>query len=137
MDLPLEQAPPVSNRRRYAGWAMSGLVILFCAMDAGGKLAVPELMIANSPPLGLPADAGFMRLLGVILAIVTALYAWKRTSFLGAILLTAYLGGAVATHLRVGSPLATHTLFAVYLGVLAWGGLWLRDARLRALLPFA
>ncbi|HEV2567736.1 DoxX family protein [Sphingomonas sp.] len=137
MDTTVEQTMPRVGKARWAGWAMSGIVILFCAMDAGGKLAVPELMIANSPPLGLPETAAFMRLLGAILAISTLLYAWKRTSFLGAILLTAYLGGAVATHLRVGSPLATHTLFAVYLGLLAWGGLWLRDARLRALLPFA
>jgi hypothetical protein len=137
MDLAVEQAAPPSNTRRWTGWVMSGVVILFCTMDAGGKLIVPELMIANSPPLGLPAEAGFMRLLGAILAIATALYTWKRTSFLGAILLTAYFGGAVATHLRVGSPPATHTLFAVYLGLLAWGGLWLRDARIRALLPLA
>ena len=116
---------------------MSGLVLLFCAIDAGGKLFAPELMIANSPPLGLPETAGFMRLLGVILAMAAALYAWPRTSVLGALLLTAYLGGAVAIHLRVGSPLATHTLFGVYLGLLVWGGLWLRNARVRALLPFA
>lgn len=58
------------------------------------------------------------------------------TSVLGAILLTGYLGGAVATHLRVGSPLLTHTLFGVYLGLFVWGGLFLRDARLRALIPF-
>ena len=134
MDLAIEQPTPPSNAPRWAGLAMSGLVILFCAMDAGGKLAVPELMIANSPPLGLPEDADFMRLLGTILAIATALYAWKRTSFLGALLLTAYLGGAVVTHLRVGSPLFSHTLFGVYLGVLAWAGLWLRDARIRALI---
>lgn len=121
----------------WTGRAMSGLVILFCAMDAGGKLFAPAMMIANSPPLGLPETTAFMRLLGVLLAISAALYAWTRTSVLGAILLTAYLGGAVATHLRVGSPLVTHTLFGVYLGLLVWGGLWLRDARVRALLPIA
>jgi hypothetical protein len=112
-------------------------VILFLAMDAGGKLFVPEMMIANSPPLGLPAEPRFYRVLGTILAIATALYAWPRTAFLGAILVTGYLGGAVASHLRVGSPLLGFTLFGVYLGVIAWGGLWLRDPRIRALMPLA
>ena len=66
----------------------------------------------------------------------TALYAFPRTSVLGAILLTGYLGGAVATHLRVGSPVFSHLLFGVYLGILLWGGLYLRDQRLRAIFPF-
>lgn len=136
MDLAVDTATPVRNDRVWTGRALSGLAILFFAMDAGGKLIAPDLMIANSPPLGLPADAGFMRLLGAILALCTALYALRRTSFLGAVLLTGYLGGAVAIHLRAGSPLVTHTLFAVYLGLFVWGGLWLRDARIRALLPF-
>ena len=116
------------------GWALSGLAIAFLAADAAGKVLVPELMIANSPPLGLPADPGFYRLLGAILAICTALYTWPRTAILGAVLLTGYFGGAIATHLRIDSPLLTHTLFGVYLGLLVWGGLWLRDARVRALI---
>ena len=66
-----------------------------------------------------------------------ALYAWPRTAFLGAILLTAYFGGAIATHVRIGNPLFSHTFFGVYLGIIMWGGLWFRDARLRALLPFS
>lgn len=120
--------------RVRAGIALSGLAILFFAADAAGKLLAPELMIANSPPLGLPEDATFYRLLGAILAVCTALYAWPRTSVLGAVLLTGYLGGAVATHLRVDSPLLSHTLFGVYLGLLLWAGLWLRDQRVRALI---
>ena len=92
-------------------------------------------MIANSPPLGIPADVTFYRELGAILAVCTLLYAWPRTQLLGAVLLTGYLGGAVATHLRVGSPLLSHTLFGVYVGLLVWGGLWLREPRLRALFP--
>jgi len=124
----------MSGRSILAGRVLSGLVILFLAMDAGGKLFAPEAMIANSPPIGLPADPAFYRLLGAILAIATGLYAWPRTAFVGAVLLTGYLGGAIACHLRVGSPLATHTLFGLYLGIVLWGGLWLRDARLRALL---
>jgi hypothetical protein len=124
----------MSKRAILAGRVLSGLVILFLAMDAAGKLIAPDMMIANSPPIGLPADPAFYRLLGVILAIATALYAWPRTAFVGAVLLTGYLGGAIACHLRVGSPLATHTLFGLYLGIALWGGLWLRDDRLRALL---
>lgn len=125
-----------TSRSVLVGRGLSSLAILFLAADAGGKLFVPNLMIANSPPLGLPADPAFYRLLGAILATCTALYAWPRTAALGAVLLTGYLGGAVASHLRVGSPLFGFTLFGVYLGSLAWGGLWLRDPRVRALLPF-
>ena len=125
-------AETLGRTSQRTGWALSGLAIAFLAADAAGKLLAPELMIANSPPLGLPVDPGFYRLLGAILAICTALYAWPRTSILGAVLLTGYFGGAIATHLRIDSPLLTHTLFGVYLGLLIWTGLWLRDARVRA-----
>ena len=121
------------DRMAVAGRILSRLVILALAVDAAGKLFAPEAMIANSPPLGLPANPAFHRVLGGILAICLALYAWPRTAFLGAILLTGYLGGAVATHLRVGSPLWGFTLFGVYLGIVVWGGLYLRNATLRAL----
>ncbi|HEY0629005.1 MAG TPA: DoxX family protein [Sphingomicrobium sp.] len=115
------------------GWGLSILAALFLIADAAGKLIAPETMIAYSPPLGLPAETGFYRLLGAILAICTALYVWPRTAILGAVLLTGYLGGAVATHLRVDSPLFSHTLFGVYLGAMIWGGLWLRNRRVRGL----
>lgn len=125
-------------KRDFAiGWALSGLVILFLAMDAGGKLVAPAAMIAYSPPLGIAPDVNLYRELGLILAICTILYAVPRTAVLGAILLTGYLGGAVAMHFRVGSPLFSYTLFGVYLGALAWGGLWFRDPRVRALIPIA
>ena len=117
----------------WAGRIISALVILFLIADAGGKLLAPAAMIANSPPIGLPAEVGFYRLLGAILLPCVALYAWPRTAPLGAVLVTGYLGGAIACHLRVGSPIFTHTLFGVYVGVLLWLGLWLRDARVRAL----
>ena len=68
--------------------------------------------------------------------VCTLLYAFPRTAVLGAILLSGYLGGAIYVHVRAGSPMLSHTLFGVYLGLLAWGGLWLRDARLRALIPW-
>jgi DoxX-like family len=126
-----------SGRALWTGRILSGVTIALLTMDAGGKLFAPAMMIANSPPLGLPDDPGFYRLLGAILAVCTLLYAIPRTSVLGAILLTGYLGGAVASHLRVGSPLLGFTLFGVYLGLLTWSGLWLRDPRLRALIPLA
>ena len=125
---------PVPKTASRVGIALSTLAILFLAMDAGGKLIAPAAMIAHSPAIGIPADVGFYRLLGAILAVCTALYAWPRTSAFGAILLTGYLGGAVATHLIAGSPVFGFTLFGVYLGGFVWGGLWLRDPRVRALL---
>jgi DoxX-like family len=120
---------------RRAGIGLTVLVGLFLAMDAGGKLFAPKMMIANSPPLGLPNDPAFHRMLGAILALSLALYLIPRTSVLGAILLTGYLGGAVAAHARVGSPLVSHTLFGVYLGTIVWAALWCRLPALRALLP--
>lgn len=120
-----------------AGWGLSGISIIFLAMDAVMKLAAPAMMAANSPPLGWALDAGTFMMLGSILLVSTLLYAIPRTRYLGAVLLTGYLGGTVATHLRIGNPLFSHTLFGVYLGVLVWGGLWLRDTRWRALFPFA
>lgn len=122
-----------SNR---LGWALSGLAIVFLGTDAAAKVLIPALMAAYTPPqLKIPTDPGFYRLLGSILALSTTLYAIPRTAILGALLLTAYLGGAVATHLSAGSPPFSNTLFGVYLGLAVWGGLWLRDSRVRALLP--
>jgi hypothetical protein len=131
-DAPAQRAGTKGSK---VAWGMTGLAIAFLALDAGGKLIAPELMIANSPPLGWPADPNLYRALGAILAICTVLYAFPRTAVLGAVLLTGYLGGAVATHLRVGSPIFSHTLFGIYLGLFVWAGLWLRDARLRAIFP--
>lgn len=129
--------PEALKRDAIIGWTLSGLVLLFLAMDAGGKLIMPAQMIAYSPPLGIAPDVTVYRELGLILAVCALLYAVPRTAVLGAILLTGYLGGAVAMHFRVGSPLFSHTLFGAYLGVLAWGGLWFRDPRVRALIPVA
>ena len=127
-------APPATRSETIVGWILSGLVILFLLMDAGMKLVPIQPVIDTMKLLGWPADPALMRLLGVLTLVPTLLYLWRRTAFIGAILLTAYLGGAVATHVRVGSPLFSHVLFGVYLGLLLWGGLYLRDPRLRALL---
>ncbi|MFM9863035.1 MAG: DoxX family protein [Micropepsaceae bacterium] len=116
------------------GWTMSGLMIAFLLMDATMKLLALPIVLETSAPLGF-VGADMARALGAVLLVATLLYALPPTAVLGAILVTAYLGGAVATHVRVGSPLYTHVLFGVYLGVILWGGLYLRDERLRALIP--
>ena len=127
--------PKQTHVMTIAGWILSGLVILFLLMDAGMKLAAMPIVLQTTADLGWPGDAGMAQTLGAILLAATLLYAFPGTTLLGAILVTAYLGGAVATHVRIGSPLASHILFGVYLGIMLWVGLWLRDPRLRAIFP--
>jgi hypothetical protein len=117
----------------WAGYVLTALVALFMIMDFVMKFM--QLPVVISTPESLGWSASKVVLLGAILLPCTVLYVIPRTSVLGAILITGYLGGAVATHVRIDSPLFSHVLFGVYLGVMAWGGLWLRDARLRALFP--
>jgi hypothetical protein len=121
--------------RRWAGYGLSGLVILFMLMDVAMKLAQLPVVLETTVQLGWPATT--VTSVGLVLLSCTALYAYPRTSVLGAILLTAYLGGAVATHARIGSPLFTHTLFGVYVGFMLWGALYLRNDRLRSLVPYS
>lgn len=128
------QASRAGGRARTIGWVLSGLVIAFLLMDATMKLLALPVVIETNGPLGFPGEA-MARGLGVLLLLCTLLYAAPQTAVLGAILITGYLGGAVATHVRVGDPLFTHILFGVYLGVLLWLGLYLRDTRLRQLVP--
>jgi hypothetical protein len=103
-------------------------------MDATAKLLALPVVLESGKVLGFPG-VNMARALGLILAACTILYAAPRTAVLGAILLTAYLGGAVATHLRAGNPLFSHVLFGVYVGVIVWAGIYLRDPTLRMLLP--
>ena len=132
-EVPGSARSPVSSK---IGWALSGLASLFLGTDAGAKIIVPAMMIAYTPQqLRIPSDPSFYRLLGSILALSTVLYALPRTAVLGALLLTGYLGGAIATNLIAGSPLFSNTLFGAYLGLAVWGGLYLREPRLRPLLP--
>ena len=112
---------------------MAGFAVLFLLFDSIGKLLRLVPVVEGSVRLGYPEGA--VSGIGIILLLCVVAYAVPATSVLGAVLLTGYLGGAVATHLRVGSPLLTHTLFPVYVGALIWGGIYLRDGRLRALLP--
>jgi len=118
---------------KWTGFVLSGLVIAFMAMDVTMKLMQLPIVAETGQQLGWGPETGLP--LGITLLICTVLYAVPQTSVLGAVLLTGYLGGAVATHVRIGSPLFSHVLFGVYLGVILWAGLWCRDARLRALLP--
>jgi hypothetical protein len=123
-----------SGRGRTIGWVLSGLVIAFLLMDATMKLLALPVVLETQEPLGFSGPT-IARGLGVLLLACTLLYAAPQTAVLGAILLTGYLGGAVVTHVRVGDPLFSHILFGVYVGVFLWLGLYLRDPRLRALVP--
>jgi hypothetical protein len=127
------RSAPLSKGRLWTGRIMSGLPALFLLIDAVGKLLRPAPVVETTVQLGYP-ESGLLGL-GIVLLTCTILYLIPRTAVLGAILLTGYLGGAIATHVRVGSPLFSHILFPVYLTVLIWGGLFLRDERLRALIP--
>lgn len=123
-----------STAQLWAGRVLTGVAAVFLVLDAAMKLVQPQIVVDTTAQLGWPADAATLTMLGVVLLVATLLYVVPRTAVLGAILLTGYLGGAVATHTRIGSPLFSHVLFGVYVGLLVWGGLWLRDRRLRALL---
>jgi hypothetical protein len=127
------QSVPPSKRRLWTGRIMSTLPALFLLVDGVGKLVKLAPVVQGTVQLGYPESV--LLGLGIVLLSCTVLYMIPRTAVLGAILLTGYLGGAVATHVRVGSPLFSHILFPVYLAVLLWGGLYLRDERLRALIP--
>ena len=117
----------------WAGRAASGLVGLFLLFDAVIKVLRLSFAVEATTQLGYPAGAVFP--IGVIELGCLALYAIPRTSVLGAILLTGHLGGAVATHLRIGSPLLGFTLFPLYVAALLWGGLYLRNEGLRTVVP--
>jgi len=124
----------VRDWRYRTGWILSSLAILFLVMDSTMKLLALNVVLDSGAALGF-SGVDTARGLGIVLILCTILYAVPRTAVLGAILLTGYLGGAVATHVRVGNPLFSHVLFGVYLGVIVWAGIYLRDARLRLLIP--
>jgi hypothetical protein len=135
-DLPGEadtQAFRISRKTLWAGRILSALPVLFLLVDGIMKLVKPEPVVKATVELGYPENV--IVAIGVVLLGCVILYVVPRTAILGAILLTGYLGGAIATHVRVGNPLFSHVLFPVYLAVLIWGGLYLRESRLRALVP--
>jgi DoxX-like family len=128
------ETAPVSKGSLWTGRILSILSILFFLMDAVMKVIKPAFVVDATVKLGYQESV--IQGLGIALLICTILYAIPATSVLGAILLTGYLGGAVASNLRVGSPLFSNVLFPVYFALVLWGGLYLRDLRLRKLVPF-
>jgi hypothetical protein len=123
----------VSPAALWTGRVLYALAVLFLLFDSVMKVLKLAPAIEGTVQLGYPESAVFG--IGVVQLICLALYVIPGTSILGAILLTGYLGGAIATHVRVGNPLFTHVLFPIYVAALVWGALFLRDARLRALVP--
>ena len=123
----------VSKKALWAGRIVSALPVLFLLMDGIMKLIKTAPVVEATVKLGYPVTT--IVPIGIVLLTCTVLYVIPRTSVLGAILLTGYLGGAVATHVRVSDPLFTHVLFPVYLGVMIWLGLYLRDNLLRRIIP--
>jgi hypothetical protein len=122
----------VSNKRVWTGRILSGLTTLFLLFDGVMKLVKPTPVVEGTVRLGY--NESVIIPLGILLTACAIIYAIPRTAALGAILLTGYLGGAVATHVRAGEPWFP-ILFPVIVGILVWGGLYLRDDRLRALIP--
>ena len=124
-----------SRTALWTGRVLSGIAVLFLLFDGAIKLVPIQPVTDSLRELGYPATDSFARFLGILTLLCTALYAWPRTAVLGAVLLTGIMGGAIASHLRLGDPLFSHTLFGVYLGLLFWVGLWLRDERVRRIMP--
>jgi uncharacterized membrane protein YphA (DoxX/SURF4 family) len=124
-----------SRTALWTGRVLSGIAVLFLIFDGAIKLVPIQPVTDSLRELGYPATDSFARFLGVVTLLCTALYAWPRTALLGAVLLTGIMGGAIASHLRLGDPLFSHTLFGVYLGLLFWVGLWLRNERVRRIMP--
>jgi hypothetical protein len=126
-----DQTAFVSKKRLWTARIMSGIVVLFLIFDGVTKLMTITPVVEGMHQLGYPVPLA--PAIGAILLICVVVYVIPRTAPLGAILLTGYLGGAVASQLRIGMPLLGYTLFPIYVAVLAWGGLYLRDSRVRAL----
>lgn len=128
-------SPAASARARWAGRVLSGLGVLFLVFDAAVKVLELPLAAEATTRLGYTASAVFG--IGILEIVLLVIYLVPRTALVGAVLWTGYLGGAIATHVRVASPLFSHTLFPIYIAALLWAGLWLRDRRLRALVASA
>lgn len=126
---PAVEAPPVSNKRLWIGWVVSGIPVLMLLFSAIMKLMRPPAVLEGFAHLGYPESLALG--LGILELTCTIVYLIPRTAVLGAILLTGYLGGAVTTHLRIGEPY----FGPIVLGVLVWAGIYLRDRRLRELIP--
>ena len=131
--LPTREAKPVRVTATKVGRTISVIPVLFLTFDSVIKFTNIPPVVDSMNQLGWPLSA--VVCIGVVELVCLALYVIRRTSVLGVVLLTGYLGGAVATHVRVGNPVFSHVLFPVYIAALLWAGLYLREARLRALIP--
>lgn len=130
---PATQIAAISKKRLWTGRIISALAILFLLLDGAVKVMRLAPAVEGTVQLGYPASVVLG--IGILQLVCTFAYLIPRTSILGAILLTGYLGGAIATHVRLGNPLFSPVLFPVYIGALIWGGLYLRDSGLRTLVP--
>lgn len=117
----------------WIGWILTGIIVAFMLFDGAIQLIAFDFVTEGMKEFGLPSS--YARPLGVVTLACTLLYAWPRTSVLGAVLLTGYLGGTIATHMPRPEPFLPHIAIALVMGAMTWGGLWLRDPQLRALLP--
>ena len=134
LTVPVDGAAHRSARTAVnVGHVCSGLAALFLAFDTVLKVLRLGPAPEGTMALGYPADS--VQWIGIIELVCLVLYLVPRTSVLGGLLLTGYLGGAIASHVRISNPLVTHTLFPVYVALVLWGGLYLREKRLRALVP--
>ena len=127
------EVPGNTQSMRRTGWILSGIVIAFMAVDAGTTLLAIEPVKKATLETGYPLD--LLWLIGLLSLSCLVLYAIPATCVLGAIILTGFLGGAITSHLRVAGGLTPEMMVSIIIGVLAWGGLWFRDPRLRMLLP--
>ena len=129
------RATQTSTRGRWVGRILSGIAVLFLVFDAAVKLVASQAVVDLNAQLGWKAH--HLPIIGTIEAVLLVVYLIPRTAPLGAILWTGYLGGAIATHLRIDNPLFSHILFPIYVAALLWGGLYLRDERVRRLIGVA
>jgi hypothetical protein len=127
----VSRTAPVSTRATWAGWIVGGIAVLFLLVDSLMKILGTAVAVEATTGLGYPA--GVVVTIGIVQLACLVLYVIPRTAILGAILLTGYLGGAIATHVRAGSPLLGQTLFPLYVAAFIWGALFLTDRRTRVL----
>ena len=123
-----------SKAVHWIGWILTGIIVAFMLFDGAIQLIAFGFVTQGMTEFGLPSS--YARPLGVVTLACTLLYAWPRTSVLGAVLLTGFLGGTIATHMPRPEPFLPHVAIALVMAAMAWGGLWLRDPQLRALLPW-
>ena len=128
------ESAPTGKGMYWTGVVMSVIPSLMLLMASVMSLSKSAQALQGMAQFGYPENV--VTAIGAACLASTVLYIIPRTAVLGAILLTGYLGGAIASHLRIGSPLFSHILFGLYLGLMVWGGLWLRDKSLRASIPF-